>query len=128
MGLRDQIETICGALAIRDLAAHDMDTDAEIVNSCVMGWEGFTIKVVNGLDQAVVVTMYGNDADNTTNADAFATTLNVPAGGVGSLLLYAHVDGWFPYVYPSIIVPGGVAPTTGTISITIVKIHREREG
>lgn len=119
-------ETIVDALEIRDTDTHNPSTDSEIDYVDIHEWKGFVIKGTNGLNQAVVITIYGNFARNTTGAKAYATTLTIAASGSGFLKYHAIRDAdWTPWIYLSLAC--SVAPTSGNIDIEIVKFDKGRE-
>jgi hypothetical protein len=117
-------ETIVNALAIRDTSNHTPSTDPEISFHNVGAWLGWTIRVVNGLDQPVTLTLYGNTTNSETNADSYATTLTVAANSVGFITFHGRRGAWTPWVYCQLACT--TAPTSGSVTVTITKFDRMR--
>ncbi|KKM90015.1 hypothetical protein LCGC14_1242950 [marine sediment metagenome] len=115
-------ETVVDALEIRDTNVHDPSTDAEIDFADVHEWRAWTLKVANGLDQDLVLSLYGNFADSTTGADDYADTLTVVAGATGYITFHAARTAWTPWIYPSL--QCSVIPTSGSVTAEIVKFDR----
>lgn len=118
------IETLVDALAITDAVVHTPTTDPNDINWAEVSlFESFTILVVSTLDQPLTITLFGNYRENNTDpAQAFLAAIAVIAGGSNSRTYSRDVDGWLPYIYPQIQAAG--IPTTGTVTIRIVKAKR----
>lgn len=118
-------ELIVDALAIRDTTAHTPATDpTKVFFADVHEWQGWVIKVTNGLDQEVVLTLFGNFAASTTESDSYSATLTVAAGATGYITYHCPPNAWTPWIYPSL--QCSVAPTSGSLTVQIVMFDKMR--
>ena len=114
-----EADTIVDALAITDTNAHDPDSDSEVTISCLKLYRDASIRIVNGLNQAISVQVYGNTADSTTNAVTVGVAFNVAAGDSQIRTIIVNTAGWYDYLYLKIT--AAVAPASGTVTATISK-------
>ena len=115
---------IVDALAIRDTAPHDPSTDPiDFVD--VHEWLGWVLKVTNGLNQSVTLTLFGNFNRSTVGAVSYTDTLTVAAGASGIIAFHGSRTAWTPWIYPSLAC--GIAPTRGVVDVEIVKFAKMRD-
>lgn len=119
-------DEIVSALAILDTNAHTPATDPDYIDYAdVHEFMGFVLKVTNGLNQAVTHTLYGNFSRSVTGADDYADTLTVAAGASGIIAWHGSRTAWTPWLFPSL--QCSVAPTTGSVTVEIVKMDKMRD-
>ena len=114
--------TVINALAIRDTAAHDCTTDTPGTNTFLADVRSIPgsrlLYVVNGLDQAVTITLEGSGNGTTVLAQgsgvsvAMATTQWIDASDISQLSN--------PYPYVSVQAQCGSSPSSGTLTVVLV--------
>jgi len=86
-------------------------------NSTLVNWstgKRLVLKVVNTLNQDVLIQVIGNTSNSTTGATDIEGPLPCVAGG--NITIGLAWDDWHPYV--GVDITTAVAPTTGTLVVT----------
>lgn len=114
--------TLINALAIRDTSAHDCTTDTPGTNTFLADVRAIPgsrlLYVVNGLDQAVTITLEGSGDGVAVQAQGSgvsidsATTAWIDASSISQLSN--------PYPYVSVEAQCGMSPTSGTLTVELI--------